>query len=81
MGCGMGWMMLWMGLASLVGLVLVIVGAAVAVRWLSAPSRGAAAGSDPALHEARMRLARGELSPEEYDRIVAKLREGERRGG
>lgn len=72
---GMGWMMLWMGLGTLVvfGLGAVIV--AVIVRWASTAGWGRRSDADPALQEARMRLARGELSIEEYDRIIAKLRE------
>lgn len=80
LGWGMGWMMLWMGLAGLAGLALLGVAVVLLVRWLGGPPRAAAQGADPALQEARLRLARGELTVEEYERIVAKLRESSRGG-
>lgn len=71
---GMTWMaVLWMLLGPVLTLGLLAALAVLVLRWLGLAGRGTV---DPALQEARLRLARGEITPEEYDRIVAKLREG-----
>ena len=53
--------------------VLVIVGLSY-LFWLYRPRRGYA-GDDP-IQVARRRYARGEITEEEYDKIVKKIREG-----
>lgn len=80
------WMMGWMGMGVLLNLVLLVLAAVLVtwvVRWVwtaTAPRPGREGapgpGQDPAMQELRLRLARGEITVEEFDRLAAKLREG-----
>lgn len=75
-GPGVGWpAMALMMLGGLLFWIAVILGFVLLVRALLAPGGGAAAPTEPdALELARRRYARGEISREEFERIVADLR-------
>ena len=71
---GHGMMMTFMGLALLAGLgglALAVVGLVAGIRWLvkGAPPSGAGQRADSALAVLRERYARGEISPDNFQRM------------
>lgn len=71
---GSGWMLATMVMGTLIGLgllALLIVAVVVGIRWLmrSEAGRDDRAAPDRALGVARERYARGEISPEEFERL------------
>ena len=74
---GMGWWMVFGGLWTVVFWAAIIF----LVVWLAGRAGGGQRGRvEPRTPSeiAKERLARGEITPEEFDRIMAKLRESER---
>ena len=66
-GCGFGLMWaLW--------LIIAIVAIWAAIRFLTASPRGASGGSESPEEVLKKRYARGEISREEYERILQDLR-------
>lgn len=70
----MGGFGLLMGLACLLFLILLVVGAVLLVRWLLGGAEEGSTRSGRALELAKERLASGELSPDEFTAIKQTLK-------